>query len=60
MDEAIGRAAGDAPALSKGGESNSCHSSMSADMDCRRIGSQELEGLWKRTEAFAYIRIEPG
>ena len=27
MDEAIGRAAGDAPALSKGGESNGCHSS---------------------------------
>ena len=33
---------------------------MFANMDCRRIGYQELEGFWKRTEAFAYVRLKSG
>ena len=57
VKKAVGRAAGDAPALSKGGESNGCHCRMSALMDHRGMvlrSTKEFEGWTKASSGVTF------
>ena len=47
VNEAVGRAARDAPTFSKGGESNGCHCRISAILNCQSTVAEELESVWE-------------